>query len=72
MRALDPEVVNAVWTAVEGLIPEPVDGHPLGCHRPRVPDRTCFEGILIRLALGCSWEDTERLLAARLANITNS
>jgi len=70
MRALDPEVVNAVWTAVEGLIPEPVDGHPLGCHRPRVPDRTCFEGILIRLALGCSWEDTERLLAHRVSDTT--
>ena len=23
--------------------------HPLGCHRPRVPDRLCFWGILVRL-----------------------
>jgi len=70
MRALDPEVVNAVWTAVEALIPEPVDAHPLGCHRRRVPDRVCFEGILVRLATGCSWEDTERLLRHRVSDTT--
>ena len=64
-RALDPEVVNAVWTAVEGLIPPRIDSHPLGCHRRRIPDRTCFEGILIRLATGCSWEDTERLMRVK-------
>jgi transposase len=70
MRALDPEVVDAVWTAVEGLIPEPVDAHPLGCHRRRVPDRVCFEGMLVRLATGCSWEDTERLLGHRVSDTT--
>jgi transposase len=26
-----------------------------------VPDRICFDGIVIRLATGCSWEDAERL-----------
>lgn len=55
MRALEPEVVDAVWRAVEGLIPAPIDGHPLGCHRPRAPDRLCFEGILLRLVTGCAW-----------------
>jgi transposase len=55
MRALEPEVVDAVWRAVEGLIPAPIDGHPLGCHRPRAPDRLCFEGILLRLVMGCAW-----------------
>ena len=56
MRALEPEVVNTVWEAVKHLIPQPDDNHPLGCHRRRVPDRICFEGILIRLILGCSWQ----------------
>ena len=37
MRALDPEVVDAVWEAIEVLLPAPVDDHPLGCHNP--PDR---------------------------------
>ncbi len=70
MRALDPELVDAVWTAVEGLIPPPVDAHPLGCHRRRVPDRTCFQGILIRLVTGCSWEDAERLLHHQVSDTT--
>jgi len=70
MRALDPEVVNAVWSAVEGLIPQPVDSHPLGCHRRRIPDQICFEGMLIRLATGCSWEDTERLMHHRVSDTT--
>jgi transposase len=57
MRALEPEVVDAVWAAVEALLPLRDDDHPLGCHRPRVPDRLCFRGILIRLVTGASWID---------------
>lgn len=71
MRALDPEVVDAVWAAVEPLLPRrPPDGHPLGCHRPRVPDRVCFEGILIRLVTGCAWVDVERLMGNRVSDTT--
>jgi len=44
MRALEPEVFDAVFTTVEGLLPPARDEHPLGCHRPRVPDRLCFWG----------------------------
>ena len=70
MRALDPEVVDAVWAAVEPLVPVVVDDHPLGCHRPRVADRVCFRGMLIRLVTGCSWEDTERLLGRAVSDTT--
>ena len=62
MRPLDPEVVDAVWDQLRDLPPEPVDEHPLGCHRRRVDNRVCFRGILIRLSTGCSWEDAERLI----------
>ncbi|MEX2620717.1 MAG: IS5 family transposase [Egibacteraceae bacterium] len=62
MQALHPRVVDAVWAAVEGLLPLPVDDHPLGCHRPRIHDRICFEGIVYRLVLGCSWTTAARLL----------
>ncbi len=56
MRALDNGVVAAVWAAIQGHLPQrPPDAHPLGCHRPRVPDRVCFQGILTRLVTGCSW-----------------
>jgi transposase len=71
MRALDPEVVDAVWAAVEPLLPPPaVDEHPLGCHRRRVPDRVCFEAILIRLTTGCAWVDVERLVANAVSDTT--
>jgi transposase len=70
MRALDPEVVDALWIAVEPLIPEAVSAHPLGCHRPRIPDRLCLAGIVVRLATGCSWEDAERLLGGTVSDTT--
>jgi transposase len=70
MRALDPEVVDAVWSAVAELIPVPVETHPLRCHRHRVSDRVCFRGILIRLITGCSWVDTEQLLDRAVSDTT--
>ena len=42
MRASDPEVVDAVRAAVEPLLVSRVRSHPLGCHRPRIPDRVWF------------------------------
>ena|SRR5215207_6413761 len=70
MRALEPEVFDAVWAAVEPLLPEMVDEHPLGCHRRRLPDRVCFQGILIRLVTGCAWVDVERLLNDAVSDTT--
>ena len=70
MRALDPEVVDAVWEAVAELVAVPSDTHPLGCHRSRISDRVCFRGILIRLVTGCSWEDAERLLDGAVSDTT--
>lgn len=65
MQALDPRVVDAVWAAVEAVLPpRPPDTHPLGCHRPRIGDRVCFEQILLRLVTGCSWAVAARLGAA--------
>lgn len=71
MRALDPEVVDAVWAATEPLVLRPqLDNHPLGCHRPRASDRLCFEGMLIRLVTGCSWVDAERLMGGAVSDTT--
>ena len=70
MRALEPEVVDAVWAAVEPLLPSRKDEHPLGCHRPRVPDRICFEAMLIRLVTGCSWVDAEQLVGRAVSDTT--
>jgi transposase len=62
VRALDERVVDVVWAAVAPLLPQrPADTHPLGCHRPRVDERLCFWGLLVRLVTGCSWETAARL-----------
>lgn len=72
MLALDPRVVDAVWAAVEGhLPPRPPDTHPLGCHRPRVPDRDCFTAILLRLVTGCSWDVAARFTPAGETTVRN-
>jgi len=70
MRALDPEVFDAVWAEVEPLLPAPIDDHPLGCHRPRIPDRLCLFAMLVRLATGCSWVDAERLTGGVVSDTT--
>lgn len=70
MRALEAEVVDAIWAAVEPLLPPPDRSHPLGCHRPRVADRLCFWGILIRLVTGSSWVDIEAILAHQVSDTT--
>jgi hypothetical protein len=36
-RAMDPEVADAIWTAIEPILPIPDDDHPLGCHKPTSP-----------------------------------
>ena len=70
MRALDPEVFDAIWTAVEPLLPPPDRSHPLGCHRPRVSDRLCLRGIVIRLVTGASWVDIEAILDFEVSDTT--
>ena len=41
---------------MEPLIPKPIDNHPLGMHRPRVPDRNAMNAILFVLRTGCQWQ----------------
>jgi len=70
MRALEPEVMDVIWQAVEPLLPATSRSHPLGCHRPRVPDRLCFRGIMIRLVTGASWVDVEAILDHQVSDTT--
>jgi transposase len=69
MRALDLEVHNAVFEAIEGLLPPPPE-HPLGCHRPRISDRVCFRGLLIRIVTGAAWETIEFLMNYEVSDTT--
>ena len=69
MRALDPEVSDAVFAEIEGLLPDPPT-HPLGCHRPRVSNRVCFKGLLLRIVTGAAWETIEYLLDSQVSDTT--
>lgn len=69
-RALDPEVMDAIWQTIEPLLPLPDDSHPLGCHNPRASDQLCFRGILVRLVTGSSWTDIEAILGYAVSDTT--
>ena len=70
MRALSKTVVDVIWAAIEPLLPRPPDGHPLGCHRPRISGRLCLQGIIWRLVTGCSWVSVEYLLDGGVSDTT--
>jgi len=70
MRALEPEVFDAVWTGIAPLVPVPSKTHPLGCHRRRRPDKACFKVMLVRLVTGCSFEDAEALCGDEVSDTT--
>ena len=61
MLALHPRVVTAIWAAVEPRLPEVVDEHPLGCHRPRRDDFECFLTTTIPTPPDAVLADSHRL-----------
>jgi putative transposase len=50
------QVTEELWTVLAPLLPQRVNTHPLGGGRPRVPDRTCANGIFYVLRTGCQWK----------------
>ena len=50
------QVSDELWAVLAPLIPQRVNTHPLGGGRPRVPDRTCANGIFYVLRTGCQWK----------------
>jgi len=53
-------IPDALWDEMRVLLPKPKDKHPLGCHRPRVPDRDAMDAILFVLRTGCQWDALDR------------
>jgi transposase len=49
-------IINPLWDQFHALLPERIDSHPLGCHRPRVPDQVVFDKLLQVLVFGCGYE----------------
>lgn len=47
-------IPDELWERIEPLLPE-LPPHPLGCCRPRVPDRDAMNAILLVLRTGIQW-----------------
>lgn len=46
---------DELWTRMEALLPA-AKPHPLGCHRPRVPNRSAMDAIFLLLRTGMQWK----------------
>jgi transposase len=53
--AIQPYIIAAIWEQFRALLPEREVDHPLGCHRPRIPDLVVFEKLLQVLVFGCAY-----------------
>jgi transposase len=53
--ALPSSVLEPLWVQVAALLPTRQVHHPLGCHRPRVPDRVVFDKLIQVLVFGCGY-----------------
>jgi IS5 family transposase len=56
MPALQPYLIEPIFEQFSALLPERGTDHPLGCHRPRIPDRVVFEKLVQVLVFGCAYE----------------
>lgn len=55
MPALPPYLIEPIWEQFSALLPERKVDHPLGCHRPRIPDRVVFGKLVEVLVFGCAY-----------------
>jgi transposase len=53
--ALPSSVLEPLWVQVAALLPARRVHHPLGCHRPRIPDRIVFDKLIQVLVVGCGY-----------------
>jgi transposase len=55
MPAVPQYIFDPIWQQFSVLLPERNVDHPLGCHRPRIPDRVVFEKLVQNLVFGCAY-----------------
>ena len=55
MPALQPFIIEPIWEQFSVLLPDRKTEHPLGCHRPRRPDRVVFDKLVEVLVFGCAY-----------------
>ncbi len=55
MPAIRSYFIEPTWEQFRALLPEREVDHPLGCHRPRIPDRVGFDKLVQVLVFGCAY-----------------
>ena len=55
MPALPPYIMEPIFEQFLALLPDRVVHHPLGCHKPRIPDRVILEKLVQILVFGCAY-----------------
>jgi hypothetical protein len=55
MPALPPYIMEPIFEQFLALLPDRVVHHPLGCHKPRTPDRVILEKLVQILVFGCAY-----------------
>jgi transposase len=56
--ALPSSILEPLWVQVAALLPTRQVHHPLGCHRPRIPDRVVFDKLIqvvVVVVVGCGY-----------------
>jgi transposase len=53
--ALPSSILEPLWVQIAALLPARQVDHPLGCHRPRIPDRLVFDKLIQILVFGCGY-----------------
>jgi transposase len=54
--AIPSSIIEPIWDQVVALLPAHEAPHPLGCHRPRIPDRLVFDKLVQILVFGCAYQ----------------
>ncbi len=55
MPALQSCFIDPLWDQFSAFLPDRQSGHPLGCHRPRVPDRLVFDTLVKVIVFGAAY-----------------
>lgn len=55
MPAVPSSIIEPIWDQFVDLLPAREEVHPLGCHRPRIPDRVVFDKLVQALVFGCAY-----------------
>ena len=55
MPALPSFILERLWVQVSALLRTRQVHHPLGCHRPRIPDRIVFDKLIQLMVVGCGY-----------------